>query len=85
MEDTQLLMDRMDTMESNMKDHLDLTKELFVEKIKRVDVKTDKAHVRLDIQSKSIKCLTRYKNRSIGAMSVISFMVLLIGGYVITT
>lgn len=85
MEDTQLLMNKMDSIESNMKEHLDLTKELFVEKIERVDVKVDKSHLRLDAQSKSINCLTKYKNRSVGAMSVISFAVLLIGGYVLAT
>ena len=70
---------RMESMESNMKEHLNMCRELCATRLIHVEESVGKAHQRLNDHKKSIECLDRYKNRSVGAISVIVVVIGIIG------
>jgi len=89
-----MLLDKIDTLEKNIKELLDAYMEkmdercencrmLSWERHKENSVAIKKAHERLDRHAISIKCLKAYKNRIVGAVGVIAFMLTVLGAYIV--
>lgn len=83
---TQLIVDRMDTMESNLKEHIGMCQQVCNTKLAHVETVANKAHTRLDNLKVPIECLTAHKNKELGfrraiyvGMTCITIVVAILG------
>ncbi len=97
MDDSQFIIDRIDTMdsninqrmdvmESNMKDHLKMCRDQCGTRLTYVETETTKLHERLNDHKKSIECLCKHKNETEGwrkgttfYMAVITIIIAVLG------
>ncbi len=68
--------ERMDQLEKNLTLAIESQNKLFTERMNHIEQAADKAHSRLDEQKRSILCLKAWKNRQIGALIILSIIVI---------
>ncbi len=71
----ELVLQRLDSIESSMREHLDMCQKLCLAKIEHVETLANKAHTRLDTHKDTIQCITDWKNQMKGRMWAIPFVV----------
>lgn len=71
----ELVLQRLDSMENSMKEHLDMCQKLCLSKIENAEMIANKAHSRIDAHKDSIQCLTNWKNQMMGRMWAVPFII----------
>lgn len=71
----ELVLQRLDGMDTRMKEHLDMCQKLCFAQIEHVETIANKAHTRLDTHKDTIQCITDWKNQMKGRMWAIPFII----------
>ncbi len=88
--DMQVIIDRIDDLDEHMKERMNIfensmnqqtkmCRELCSNRLLHIEESVGRAHFRLNGYKKIIDCLMQYKNRFIGAIGVIAFVIGIIG------